>query len=94
MGPPETARLDKPAALACAQHPRAADQSPAADAAAHNGLRALCLIARLHHVAADPATLAHQLGWSSSHRIATDDLLIAARHIGLTAKRSRARIER
>ena len=49
-------------------------------------LSALCLIARLHHVAADPRHLAHQLGWTDAHRPSTPDLLLAARHIGLKAK--------
>ena len=59
-----------------------------------SSLQALCLIARLHHVAADPATLAHQLGWTASHRPDADDLLLAARHLGLKARRSRTGIDR
>jgi subfamily B ATP-binding cassette protein HlyB/CyaB len=57
-------------------------------------LAALCAIARLHHVAADPATLAHQLGLSPSEAPSTDDLLRAARHLGLKAKLSRSSAER
>ncbi|MDL2336360.1 MAG: type I secretion system permease/ATPase [Pseudomonadota bacterium] len=72
--------------------PAEANPTPAATPAA--GLQALCLIARLHHLAADPATLTHQFGWSASHRPGIDDLLIAARFIGLKAKRSRTTIER
>ncbi len=53
-------------------------------------LVALCLIARMHHVAADPAHLAHQLGWSPSHVPDTQDLLLAARALGLKAKSSRS----
>ncbi|MCW8209473.1 hypothetical protein D8B24_21250, partial [Verminephrobacter aporrectodeae subsp. tuberculatae] len=34
-----------------------AQQDPAADS-----LTALCMVARLHQTAADPATLAHQIG--------------------------------
>ena len=94
MGPLETARSNRQDPLACATNPRAVGDSPTIDAWSHSGLRALCLIARLHHIAADPATLAHQLGWSNSHRVDIDDLLIAARHIGLKAKRSRSRIDR
>jgi ATP-binding cassette, subfamily B, bacterial HlyB/CyaB len=52
----------------------------------HPDLTALCLIARLHHIAADPAHLAHQLGWSASHQPTHADLLLAAKHIGLKAK--------
>ena len=51
-------------------------------------LRALCGLAKLHHVAADPATLAHQLGFSPSHPLGISDLLRAAHQIGLRAKLS------
>jgi ATP-binding cassette, subfamily B, bacterial HlyB/CyaB len=57
-------------------------------------LRALCLIARLHHVAADPAQVAHQLGWPASHAADAEDLLLAAKQLGLKAKRSRSSAER
>ena len=56
--------------------------------------QALCLIARLHHIAAEPAHLAHRLGLPPSHEPSTDDLLLAAKHIGLKAKRSRTTIDR
>ena len=56
-----------------------------------SSLPALCLIARLHHVAADPAHLRHQLGWPDSHQPDVDDLLLAARHLGLKAKRATLR---
>jgi subfamily B ATP-binding cassette protein HlyB/CyaB len=94
MSPPKTARSDARDPTDFTPSPRAAVQIPAIDVPPNGGLRALCLIARLHHIAADPATVAHQLGWSSSHQIDLDDLLIAARHIGLKAKRSRSRIDR
>ena len=57
-------------------------------------LAALCAVARLHQIAADPATLAHQLGLSPTDALETDDLLRAARHLGLKAKLSRTTIER
>ena len=57
-------------------------------------LTALCLIARLHHIAADPAHLAHQLGWPPSHQPDTADLLLAAKHIGLKARLSRSTVDR
>ena len=94
MGPPNTARLNRQELFVSTQLPRATGGTPAIDFEPHEGLRALCLIARLHNVAANPATLAHQLGWSSHHRIGIDDLLIAARHLGLKAKRSRSRVDR
>jgi ATP-binding cassette, subfamily B, bacterial HlyB/CyaB len=52
-------------------------------------LHALCMVARFHQVAADPATLAHQMGLQPSDPIGIDDLLRAARHLGLKAKHSR-----
>ena len=64
----------------------AARPSPGAK---HCPLDALCLIARLHHVAADPAALRHQLAKAPSDAIHVDDLLLAARHLGLKAKHSR-----
>ncbi len=94
MGPPETARSDTQDPSVFTPGPRAADPTPSTQASPHSGLRALCLIARLHHIAADPATLAHQLGWSASHRADINDLLIAARQIGLKARRSRSSIDR
>lgn len=57
-------------------------------------MAALCAIARLHQVAADPATLAHQLGLSGNEPFQLDDLLQAAQHLGLKAKRSKTSIER
>ncbi|MFI0546060.1 MAG: type I secretion system permease/ATPase, partial [Brachymonas sp.] len=60
----------------------------------HGQLAALCAIARFHQVAADPATLAHQLGLSDHSSIDTDDLLRAAQHLGLKAKLSRSTPQR
>jgi ATP-binding cassette, subfamily B, bacterial HlyB/CyaB len=60
----------------------------------HDPLPALCLIARLHQVAAEPASLRHTLGKTASDVLEANDLLLAARHLGLKAKRSRTTIER
>ncbi len=57
-------------------------------------LAALCGIARFHQIAADPATLAHQLGLSPSDAIGIDDLLRAAKHLGLKAKLSSSSADR
>lgn len=57
-------------------------------------LAALCAIARFHQIAADPATLAHQLGISPNDKLTTDDLLRAAKHLGLKAKLSQTKAER
>ncbi|HQZ03827.1 MAG TPA: type I secretion system permease/ATPase [Thauera sp.] len=72
---------------------RESSEFPAAPAPTSD-LQALCLMARLHQVAADPVALSHQLGWSPSHRPTSDDLLIAARQIGLKAKRTRTTSDR
>lgn len=57
-------------------------------------VQALCLVARLHHVAADPATLVHQLGLGAAEPLAVADLLRAAKHLGLKAKLSKASPDR
>jgi len=64
------------------------------DAGARTGLVALCVLARLHQVSADPAQLAHQLGLAPSHRIGEREILLAAKHLGLKAKPSRSSAER
>lgn len=76
-----------------APHEVTAD-SPVVTTGSITALAALCAIARFHQVAADPATLAHQLGLSSSDSLNTDDLLRAAKHLGLKAKLSSTSIER
>ena len=55
---------------------------------------ALCVIARFHQIPADPATLAHQLGLQPSQAASTDDVLRAAKHLGLKAKLSRTTVAR
>jgi len=60
----------------------------------HDVLAALCLVARLHQVAAEPAHLAHQLGWAPSHQPSLTDLLVAAKHLGLKAKLTRTTVDR
>jgi ATP-binding cassette, subfamily B, bacterial HlyB/CyaB len=54
----------------------------------------LSTVARFHQVAADPATLAHQLDLSGSDSLRIDDLLRAGQHLGLKAKLSRSTPER
>jgi ATP-binding cassette, subfamily B, bacterial HlyB/CyaB len=71
------------------------DASPAADLPpAGNALGALCLVARLHEVAASPEQLAQQMGWPASHKPDTADILLAARHLGLKARLNRSSIDR
>jgi subfamily B ATP-binding cassette protein HlyB/CyaB len=60
----------------------------------YDPLPALCLTARLHHVASEPGSLRHALGWSASNALGTDELLLAAKHLGLKAKRSSSNAER
>jgi len=52
-----------------------------------SALDALCLVARLHQVAAEPASLAHQLGLAPGEAVHPDHLLLAARQLGLQARR-------
>ncbi|MGQ0595640.1 type I secretion system permease/ATPase [Aquabacterium sp.] len=56
--------------------------------------RALCLLARLHHIAADPESLVHTRGLSPSVSATDDDLLGAAKELGLKAKISRTAADR
>ncbi len=72
---------------------RAAEAAPVRQPAI-DALRALCAIARLHQVAGDPHTLAHQLGLSPAEALQAGDLTRAARHLGLQAKPSRTTPER
>ncbi|MEY2842790.1 MAG: hypothetical protein RI920_827, partial [Pseudomonadota bacterium] len=51
--------------------------------------RALTLLARLHHIAADPDTLAHTRGISPNQAVSDAELLGAAKELGLKAKISR-----
>jgi ATP-binding cassette, subfamily B, bacterial HlyB/CyaB len=57
-------------------------------------LQALCLVARLHQVAAEPHALRHALGKGEHDPVTIDDLLLAARQLGLKAKRIRTTPER
>jgi subfamily B ATP-binding cassette protein HlyB/CyaB len=71
-----------------------ATDAPASDLPSSGSLAALCLIARLHHVAADPEQLAHQLGLSASQPVGPVELLLAAQHLGLKAKHVRSEMDR
>ncbi len=67
----------------------------AASPALHTGaLGALCAVARLHQIAADPEAMRHQLGLAPSERLDINDLLRAAQLLGLKAKRVRTRVDR
>ncbi len=58
------------------------------------GFIALCTLARYHQIAADPATLAHQMGLAASEPATSQDILRAAKHIGLKAKISQVSASR
>jgi subfamily B ATP-binding cassette protein HlyB/CyaB len=74
-------------------HPEQIDSGSTATAPS-DPLPALCLIARLHQVAAEPASVRHALGITASDVFDADALLLAAKHLGLKAKRSTATVER
>jgi subfamily B ATP-binding cassette protein HlyB/CyaB len=57
-------------------------------------LDALAVVARLHHVAADPRALRHRLGLGASEPVGTDHLLLAAGHLGLKARLATSSAER
>jgi subfamily B ATP-binding cassette protein HlyB/CyaB len=54
----------------------------------------LVIIARLHHIAAEPAALRHELGLGHSDTLTHQDLLLAARHLGLKAKATTSTADR
>jgi len=70
------------------------DQAHVDAASAEFGLAALAVIARLHHVAVEPAALRHELGLGESDALSRQDLLLAARHLGLKAKATQTSAER
>ncbi len=61
---------------------------------ASGALQALCVLSRLHQIAAEPEALAHALGLTPSSEPDDRDLLRAAQHIGLKAKLTKSTIER
>jgi subfamily B ATP-binding cassette protein HlyB/CyaB len=56
-----------------------------------SGLKSLLMMASFHGVAADAAQLSHQFG---GERFTTQTILLAAKHLGLTAKSVRQPLER
>ena len=59
-----------------------------------DALQGLALIARLHQVAADADHLLHALGASAGAAIDSDQILLAAAHLGLKARRVEVGIDR
>ncbi|GAA0755263.1 type I secretion system permease/ATPase [Ideonella azotifigens] len=77
--------------------PLTSDAESAAEAPSQGRLQAfqaLAMLARLHHVAAEPASLLHELGLSPDEAWQIEDVLLAARSIGLKAKVSNPPAER
>lgn len=73
---PETPAADLPSSIV----------RRASEPGQYDGLSALCAIARLHQISADPDQLRHALGLSRSVTPSSNDLLLAAKHLGLKAK--------
>ncbi len=67
---------------------------PCNEVPARQALLLLCLIARLHRIAADPETLAHQLAIPAASVVNADILLLAAQKIGLKAAIKGVRLSR
>jgi len=57
-------------------------------------LLALCVVARLHNIPADPAALLHFLGKGGSEPVTVADVLLCAKQLGLKATRARRSVER
>ena len=60
----------------------------------HAPLAALCLVARFHQIACEPAVVAHALGIPKTQSVSLDQVLLGARHVGLKAKLSRSSLDR
>lgn len=74
--------------------PRSCSDETARQPSTRQPLELVCLIARLHRLAADPETLAHQLALAASARIDADTLLLAAQKIGLKAALTKVKLSR
>jgi ATP-binding cassette, subfamily B, bacterial HlyB/CyaB len=87
--------LPAPAAPAANEpHAANADRVATHPSTLLQGLKALSVIARLHHVSCDAAALLHRLGKSASDAFATNDVLLVAKQLGLTAKLVRSTPDR
>jgi hypothetical protein len=68
--------------------------APSHDKLGGDPFAALCLIARFYHLPADPAALRHRLGIGAGESVDRDQLLLAAKAIGLKAKLVYVRLDR
>ncbi len=68
---------------------RSRDEPAATPPSAAAALQALVLVARLHQVSADVPGLLYHLAKTQHGPLSTDELLLAARHLGLQARRVR-----
>ena len=80
------------ASVASAARPAGLEPPSATDLG--GALAALCVLARLHQIAAEPAQLAHQMGWPPSHVVTMFDVLLAAKQLDLKARCSRSSVDR
>lgn len=71
----------RPSVEAAPEHLNATDES-------NDPMAALALLARLHHIACDPAALRHDLGLSPGAGLTDAELLLAAKKLGLKSKLS------
>jgi len=56
------------------------------------GLESLCLIARFHSIPVESDQIAHQ--FRAAERLSTSELILAARHLGMSARSTRIRADR
>jgi subfamily B ATP-binding cassette protein HlyB/CyaB len=91
QGSASPASGDASDAASTASQPRSGDDD---EPPPHDPLAALCIVARLHYIAAAPASLRHRLGKAPSEAIEPQDLLLAARELGLRTKRVRSTADR
>jgi subfamily B ATP-binding cassette protein HlyB/CyaB len=70
------------------------EESPPSSTSPYNALQALAVIARLHHVAAEPHALRHELGVGETDPVSQQNLLLAAKRLGLKAKVTSSSVDR
>ncbi len=94
MRQPEAAPGERPSDPGGSRRAQPSGPQAASPAQGLAALSSLCAIARLHQVAAEPEALRHQLGLGASASAGVDELLIAAKQLGLKAKLSRTGADR
>lgn len=94
--PANASSAETPSTGRAAQGAFLAGERPQAQPPTHpaDSLDALCVVARLHQIAADAHALRHSLGLSNSDHIGGEQLVMAARHLGLKAKLTSCPLDR